>query len=62
MKKYEKILKDDYDKKEKVLEILKILDGEKTDDAEEILSCAKYFLAGCSTFNNSNAKTWLDSL
>ena len=62
MTKYEKILQGNEDKKEKVLQILQILDGEKSDDAKEILTCAKYFLEGCSTFSKSTAEDWIGAL
>jgi len=62
MTKYEKLLQEDADKKEKVLQILEILNGEKSDDAQEILTCAKFFMTGCSTFYAGMAKDWIESL
>ena len=62
MTKYEKILQEDLDKKEKVLQILKTLDGEDADDAKEILDCAKFFIIGCAKFSNTAAKDWIGTL
>ena len=62
MNKYEKFLRDSEDNKEKVLQILKILDGETYDDIQEILNAAKYFANGCSQFSNNKAEDWIESL
>jgi hypothetical protein len=62
MNKYEKMLKDNVNKAEKVLAVLKVLDGETTDDAKDILDAAKFFMLGASTFNNDEAADWIKSL
>lgn len=62
MSKYEKFLKDSEDNKEKVLQILHILDGETYDDIQEILNAAKYFANGCAKFSGSAAEDWIEGL
>ena len=62
MNKYEKMMKDDLDKKDKVAAILKLLDGDTFDDIKDILDAAKFFCNGCATFDGNKAEDWIENL
>lgn len=68
MNKYEKMLKADHKKAAAVLKVLKVLDGKKIEDAKDILDAVKFFVfgaffvLGASTFDNTAATDWINSL
>ena len=55
MTKYEKIILNDYIKKNAVLEILKTLNGTNISDCKEILGAVKYFVENNCIFMNDVA-------
>lgn len=61
MTKTEKLLQEDTHKREKVEQILKILDGEKVTDSVQILDAAKHFL-NYTKFYSSATQDFLESL
>lgn len=62
MNKYEKIIREDATKKELVLKILELLNGESYEDSREILDVAGYFLKKNSYVDFELAKDIINSV